>query len=303
MRNWPTGIKNIKKAQASVTELTEKIKQAQEVKQAQESLLARDLAQHKISKQQEIEAVKDAKLKELQQEILYLQQIQSFYDKGTEKWQEVQNKITKIQGDQAKVRAKAAADEAKTTEQQWQKIVSGMQGTFSSFTQGMISGHQTIAQSWTKLVDGLASKFIEGLERQLFSFVATEVTKDSVSAAGHAKEGARTAASAAQHAYDAVVDTPIIGPVLAPIAAAGAFAAVEAFGSAEGGQYYVPNNQLTMLHPQEMVLPAGIANQMRSVIGSGGSQGSGVTVVVNHSVSAVDAASFEPHSTLTITRR
>jgi ABC-type phosphate transport system ATPase subunit len=50
-----------------------------------------------------------------------------------------------------------------------------------------------------------------------------------------------------------------------------------------------------MLHPQEMVLPAGIANQMRSVIGGGGSGGSGVTVVVNHSVSAVDAASFQGH--------
>jgi hypothetical protein len=45
-----------------------------------------------------------------------------------------------------------------------------------------------------------------------------------------------------------------------------------------------------------MVLPAGIANQMRSVIGGGGgSGGSGVTVVVNHSVSAVDAASFQGH--------
>jgi len=267
---------------------------AQQAEEAQESLLARDLALHKISKQQEIEAVKEAKVKELQQEILYLQQLQSLYDKDTEKWQEIQNRITKIQGEQAKVRAKAAADEAKNAEQQWQKIMSGMQGTFSSFTQDILSGHQTIAQSWTKLVDGLASKFIEGLERQLFSFIATEVAKDSVSAAGHAKEGERTAASAAQHAYDAVVDTPIIGPVLAPIAAAGAFAAVTAFGSAEGGQYYVPNNQLTMLHPQEMVLPAGIANQMRSVIGGGGS-GGGVTVLVNHSVSAVDAASFQGH--------
>jgi len=231
----------------------------------------------------------------LQLEILYLQQLQSLYVKDTEKWQEIQNRITKIQNEQAKVRAKAAADEAKNAEQQWQKIMSGMQGTFSSFTQDILSGHQTIAQSWTKLVDGLASKFIEGLERQLFSFIATEAAKDSVSAAGHAKEGERTAASAAQHAYDAVVDTPIIGPVLAPIAAAGAFAAVTAFGSAEGGQYYVPNNQLTMLHPQEMVLPAGIANQMRNVIGGGGSGGSGVTVVINHSVSAVDAVSFQGH--------
>ncbi len=34
---------------------------------------------------------------------------------------------------------------------------------------------------------------------------------------------------------------------------------------------------------------------MRSVIGGGGSGGPGVTVVVNHSVSVVDAASFQGH--------
>ncbi len=266
---------------------------AQQGEQAQEALLARDLAQHKISKQQEIEAVKEAKVKELQQEVLYLQQIQSLYDKDTEKWQEIQNRITKIQGEQTKVRAKAAADEAKNTEQQWQKIMSGMQGTFSSFTQGILSGHQTIAQSWTKLVDDMASKFIEGLERQLMEFLVHAAVRQTVEEAESKKSALRNAIDAAGKAYHWAAAWG--GPPAGAIAAAVAFTAVESFGSAEGGQYYVPNNQLTMLHPQEMVLPAGIANQMRSVIGGGGSGGSGVTVVVNHSVSAVDAASFQGH--------
>ncbi len=42
-----------------------------------------------------------------------------------------------------------------------------------------------------------------------------------------------------------------------------------------------------------MVLPAGVADRMRGVIESGG--GRGLTVVVNHSVSAVDAESFQSH--------
>jgi hypothetical protein len=104
-----------------------------------------------------------------------------------------------------------------------------------------------------------------------------------------------SAAAAASRVYEA--EAPL-GPVIAGLLAAGTYTAVlgfKAMASAEGGQYYVPNNQLTMLHPQEMVLPAGIANHMRSVIGGGGIGGSGVTVVVNHSVSAVDAASFQGH--------
>ena len=131
------------------------------------------------------------------------------------------------------------------------------------------------------MVNQMSSKFLQGLEQQLMGFlehklmeltihVSTEKAKDIASKAAHAKEDERTAYSAAKAAWESVVHTPIVGPILAPIAAATTFAAVTAFGSAEGGQYYVPNNQLTMLHPQEMVLPAGIANQMRSVIGGGG---------------------------------
>jgi hypothetical protein len=48
-----------------------------------------------------------------------------------------------------------------------------------------------------------------------------------------------------------------------------------------------------MLHRNEMVLPAGVADRMRGVIEGGG--GGGTTVVVNHSVSAVDAESFQSH--------
>lgn len=200
-------------------------------------------------------------------------------------------------------------DEAKSLERRrkiFDHYFQAISGAFTGFVNGVLSGHQTLGQSWAKLVNDMASKFVAGLEQQLMGFLehklmeltihaSTEKAKDAASKAAHAKEDERTAYSAAKAAWESVVHTPIVGPILAPIAAATTFAAVTAFGSAEGGQYYVPNNQLTMLHPQEMVLPAGLANQMRSVIGGGGSGGSGVTVIVNHSVSAVDAASFQGH--------
>jgi predicted phosphoribosyltransferase len=159
------------------------------------------------------------------------------------------------------------------------------------------------------MVDGMAEKFLQGLERQLTAFIthkaselvihsATEASKDAISEAGHARESVRTAYSAAKHAFDATADIPIVGPALAPIAAAGAFAAVSAFGSAEGGQYLVPAPQLTMLHPQEMVLPAAIASRMRDVVegrSPGASPQQPVTVIVQHSVNAVDAESFQQH--------
>jgi hypothetical protein len=143
------------------------------------------------------------------------------------------------------------------------------------------------------MADDMAMKFISSLEQQLVQFLVHLAVKDAADKAASAKNNLRAAYDSAHNTYKWA--TGVVGPVIAGVLAAGAFVAAESLGSAEGGQYYVPNNQLTMLHPQEMVLPAGIANQMRSVIGGGGSGGSGVTVVVNHSVSAVDAASFQGH--------
>lgn len=278
--------------QAQARKFENAISAAQDEERVTEATLANELAHHKITKQQEIQAVADAKQKELQQEIDYLKQTQALYDEGSKDWDAIQRKITKIQADQKVIRQKAQADEAKTAEEQWQKVVSGMQSTFSSFTQGIISGHQSISQSWDKMVDGITSKFIEGLQRQLVEMIIQAATKDSVDEAYYAKSSLRAAYDTAHKAFDWA--TQYVGPVLAMPVAMAAFAAAESLGSAEGGQYYVPNNQLTMLHPQEMVLPAGIANQMRSVIGSGGS-GGGATVIVNHTVQAVDASSFQQH--------
>jgi hypothetical protein len=278
--------------QAEARKFETAIAAAHDEERVTEATLANELAHHQITKQQEIQAIADAKQKELQIEIDYLKQTQALYDQGSKEWDAAQRKITKILADQKVIRQNAQADEAKNAEQQWQKVVSGMQSTFSSFTQGIISGHQTISQSWTKMVDGITTKFIESLQRQLVEMIAQAATKDGIDEAYYAKSSLRAAYDTAHKAFDWA--TQYVGPVLAMPIATAAFVAAESLGSAEGGQYYVPNNQLTMLHPQEMVLPAGIANQMRSVIGGGGG-GGGTTVIVNHSVNAVDAASFQQH--------
>ncbi|MFX8597332.1 hypothetical protein ABTM29_19940, partial [Acinetobacter baumannii] len=68
------------------------------------------------------------------------------------------------------------------------------------------------------------------------------------------------------------------GPVLAPPAAAAAFAGVMAFSARDG--YDVPamagpgidgkGGQIGVVHPREMVLPADLADRIRSGDGGGG---------------------------------
>jgi hypothetical protein len=254
-------------------------------------LIEQDLERGKITQQQEIALIAKAKQDELQLEIFYQQKRQALWDKDPKKVQEIQNQINKIKAQSELIGIKATTDELKVTEQKWKNLTNTISQSLNSALSGWIQGTQTFGQAWSKMADDMAMKFIASLERQLVEFLVNAAVRETVEEAQSKKSALRNAIDAAGKAYHWAAAWG--GPPAGAIAAAVAFTAVESFGSAEGGQYYVPNNQLTMLHPQEMVLPAVIANRMRGVIEGGG--GGGVTVVVNHSVSAVDSASFQGH--------
>jgi hypothetical protein len=81
----------------------------------------------------------------------------------------------------------------------------------------------------------------------------------------------QSAAVAAANAYAATAAIPYVGPILAPVAAAAAYAGVMAFDviSAEGGAGTIPaDGTMAVLHENEMVLPASIANPLRSNLAS-----------------------------------
>jgi hypothetical protein len=302
---------NTARLEAAEETIKGEIEAARTREQAEEQMVERQFARGKITKQQEIAALAQLKRQELQIEIEYWRAIAQLHAGDAKEVARIEAQITKLKAQQELIRAKAAADSAKAQGQQYQKmaatihqVFSGLQGVFSNFTRSILSGSQTIGQAWIKLVDDIAARFIEGLEKQLMSFIEhkvleiaihaqAETTKEEVSKTTSARNDLRTAYSAAKNAFKATAGIDFIGPVLAPIAAASAFAAVVAFGSAEGGQYLVPGDQLTMLHRNEMVLPAGVADRMRGVIDGGG--GGGISVIVHHSVNAVDADSFRAH--------
>jgi hypothetical protein len=132
-------------------------------------------------------------------------------------------------------------------------------------------------------------------------------------AAGRAVSMAQTLAVMKQDAakvfgnvFAALSSNPITLPLAFPAAAAAA-AAVMAFSFAEGGWGEVPfDNMPTLLHAQEMVLPARLANPLRAMMddygaarggGAGGGAGAdargGDTHIHNYSITAMDAGSFK----------
>jgi hypothetical protein len=97
------------------------------------------------------------------------------------------------------------------------------------------------------------------------------------------------AAKGAASAWAAMEAVPVVGPFLAPAAAAAALAGIIALAShihSAAGGFDIPAglNPVTQLHAQEMVLPAHLANAVRSMAGGGATGG---TVHI-HAVDSVD---------------
>ena len=179
----------------------------------------------------------------------------------------------------------------KNSQKEWEKGFQVISRAFEQSMMGIMRGTQTIGEAFARMGDSIAASWIQSMEKQLMTFVETHLLMKAIGQQTAQASISQHAASAAAGAWDATVGIPIVGPVLAPIAAATSFAGVEAFSamaSAAGGQWEVPGVQATMLHPQEMVLPAPLAEGLRRTVTGGGGGGS-----VHLHVHATDADSVQ----------
>lgn len=172
-----------------------------------------------------------------------------------------------------------------------------MRQSFSQTISGMLTGAQTLRQGINSIFTNILSSFIEnmvvkplvewaaGLMRQTALYQMFFGTKAAMEVAGTATTTATkaaeatavvsaNAAEAASGAAASVSSIPFVGWAMA----AGVFASVLAMvmgaqgniKSASGG-YDIPSgiNPITQLHEDEMVLPAHIANPLRSKLNGG----------------------------------
>jgi len=205
---------------------------------------------------------------------------------------------------------------ASQTDKAWNTAMNSVERSFATSTSGMIMGTTTLQKAETRVAESILSSFISMAEKRLVTWIGNELALTEATAAGEseraaARAGGAAAGGAAEAAagaksvmgaaykaaastYASVAEIPIIGPELAPVAAAGAFAAVMAFNvfSAEGGWGQVPfDGALTMLHQNEMVLPASIAGPLRTMTQQGAAQGGGGAGNFNITIQALDTQS------------
>ncbi len=204
------------------------------------------------------------------------------------------------------------------TTQVMQSVAHNMAASFSSAMRGMIDGTETLGAAFAKMGQQMLSSLESALQKMLEEWLehhimellihtetkegevavdqAASAQKQAISMTEHMHQVFMAAKQAAVNAWKAMSGIPVVGPALGAAAAAATFAAVMAFGSitsAQGGFYEVDRDQLAYIHQREMVLPAGIADRLRTAVDSGLGGGQAVSVNVYHSVNAIDAASFK----------
>jgi hypothetical protein len=239
-----------------------------------------------ISKRDAAElASADAELLNLQ--LLSLEN--SKYDKDVEA---ANKRLAQLQAQQGTDMLNASIQHLTQLSQRYTQAFNTINNGVKSSIDGWLRGTQSFGQSFAKLFSGLGRDVIENLammglkwvehfalvnllsvasqEAQTLAAANGAVQRKSINAKTALSEANTNAMKAATGAYASTVDIPIVGPILAPIAAGAAYVAVmglTALASASGGWGNIPEDQLAMVHKNEMILPSGIAQNVRDMTG------------------------------------
>jgi hypothetical protein len=265
--------------------------------QMEEQTVEQNLELGRISKQQEIAQLAEFKKEELQIEISHLRNKEQLYQNDAKEIAKIERDIAKLQAQQAQIGARAVTDSIKAQKQEFDKMFSSVNNSLSGLIHDLTSGTESVSQAFGKMFQGIVSQLInfveQWIEKKLEMWLMEQLfaKKKSAQNAGQATSNTAVAATEAL----ASAPWPINIAAAEETEAMGLGFAAETivpFTSA-GGDWRVDSDRLNFVHKNETILPAGIAGKLREMVEGGG--GGGISVIVNHSVNAVDAGSFQTH--------
>ena len=254
--------------------------------------------------------------KELALAGLSLTQKQQITDKAQAYDDRAAKEVFAEQAKAAEASAKAWDAATKTINSAFDSQIGGLLHGTTSWEQASKNVLATLTEDTLKYFLNRGMLYTENLAKHaamnlgiLASDTSTQAAATGAHAAGAAAQKAidtttivGDAARAAAGAYAAVAGVPVIGPALAPAAAAVAYGGALAFNSFDIGAWNVPQDQLAMIHRNELVMPAAEAGALRSMLsgaahGGDGQSGGGTSVGVSPSahfhISAMDSRDVE----------
>lgn len=177
------------------------------------------------------------------------------------------------------IKGKTALEDRKYQKGATDSIQSGMQGVIS----GTLQGNLKLRDIWKNTFQVLAGAVGDMLAKMAVDWAMNLIKDKLMSQATALSQISANAGVAGAAATASAAAIPFIGWMIAPEAGLAASAAAMAYApmAAASGGYDIPAglSPITQLHPEEMVLPAPLANTVRDAM-EGGS-GGGFSPVVN----------------------
>ena len=275
---------------------------------------------YEISQAEKIALSRKALDEEYQLDLVALQRREALGEQSLAARQRIDNMIIEAARRRDDELGSLTRSALKDQERSYQSFAASIGEAFTSQCRGLLSGTETWQTAFRKTLDDLLIRFVEWTQTIVTHYLVAESMKTSATAAGataraQAEEAGATTSMGAQGAamvrsiLSSAAETfagvfgflaPVMGPLAAgPAAAAQATVAgmAGAVASADIGIWQVPKDMLTLVHHNELVMPAAEARAFRSLLGDNGAFGSTNDVAVhihpttNVNVSALDAGS------------
>ena len=183
----------------------------------------------------------------------------------------------------------------------WMTAAGQIESAWNSQLRSVLSGTETFGQAMRKVLQDVVIQGIEWFEKLAINFVLQETVMNSAATTGAALRLAANEAGSAggiagllSSAFRAVTAyagetfggvaaflSPVMGPAALGPAAAASAAVISAgsVASADIGMWSVPHDMLSLVHHNELIMPAAQASAFRDMLsGGGGGQGGGVSI-------------------------
>jgi hypothetical protein len=301
--------------------ISEEVKAVEDGLKQKLALYAEEARLHEITQQQKVSLSEQALDDEYAAQIAALQREAGLGDQSLAQKQRLADQMLDAERryqDQVAVLVRNAINEQ---EREYQSYGSTVTQAFNSQLHGLLSGTENWHTAFKNVLKDLLIKFIEWGEQTVVQAIATEAAKTAATTAGvTARTGAEQAGAAASLAsQSATIVRSILSsaaeafagvfgflaPIMGPLAAGPATAAqatvagmAGAVASADIGMWEVPQDMLTLVHHNELVMPAAQAGAFREMLSGeapagGGAQNGAVHIhpTTNFHVSAVDSGS------------
>lgn len=165
-------------------------------------------------------------------------------------------------------------EDAKQYEKAWKPVIDSVSSSFASNVTRMLERTETLTQAARSMFASFFDAIIKKMAEWAAQWIAQHLLALAASKTTAMAEVVTNAGVAGSGAMASVAAIPYVGWAMAPEIGAATYAEAMALGSAAGGMWEVPSDQVMQVHRKESILPPGISERMRDFF-EGANKGGG----------------------------